>query len=412
MAQFAVLGLKGVGPAVDNYEKVYDPMKNQGRKLKEKIMSPTKGGFDDQDGDYDDYDRSRRYESRREPRRSRGGGDYEEETYERRVTGDRAKSAGRDPYGRGGRGLDRDDRRRRRHYSDSESSVSPAPLARHRRKSLGEQALALLGIGGAAGAAEHERERDRDRDRRRDRDYSDRRDRPRAYSRDDYRRDGYRQDDRPRGAQSQDPRNRYVPAGYLQNGDSRDGKSDYDGTVATRNKGNNGQVATRNNGNSEEHRGEKRSSSSSSSDVCSSSEDERRTKKMRGKEYLTAGLAAVATIHAAQGVYKSMEARDKRHEEVAKGEITEAEARKRRNKARLQDAAAIGIAALGIKGAYSEWQEVQEHREELAEQKKERQKRHEKRLRKAEKMAQRGYGAGGNNSYRRSEPDLNRRYRG
>lgn len=408
MAQFAVLGLKGVGPAVENYEKVYDPMKNQGRKLKEKVMSPNKGSFDDQDGDYDDYDRSHRYEPRREHRRSRGGGDYEEETYERRVTGDRAKSAGRDPYGRGGRGLDRDDRRRRRHYSDSESSVSPAPLERHRRKSLGEQALALLGIGGAAGAAEHERERDRDRDRRRDRDYTDRRDRPRAYSREDYRReDDYRRDGRPRGAQSQDPRNRYVPAGYLNNGDSRDGKSDYDGTVATRNKGGNGQVATRNNGNFEEHRGEKRSSSSSSSDVCSSSEDDRRMKKMRGKEYLTAGLAAVATIHAAQGVYKSMEARDKRHEDVAKGEITEAEARKKRNKARLQDAAAIGIAALGIKGAYSEWQEVQEHREELAEQKKERQKRHEKRLRKAEKLSQRGYGGG----YRRSEPDLNRRYR-
>ena len=87
-------------------------MKDQGKKIKEKIMSPTKRGFDDQDGDYDAYDRSYRRESRREPRRSRGGGDYEEETYERRVTGDRARSATRDPYGRGGRGLDHDDRRR------------------------------------------------------------------------------------------------------------------------------------------------------------------------------------------------------------------------------------------------------------------------------------------------------------
>ena len=102
-----------------------------------------------------------------------------------------------------------------------------------------------------------------------------------------------------------------------------------------------------------------------------------------------------------------MEARDKRHLEVAKGEISPEEARKLKNKARLQDAAAIGIAALGIKGAYSEWQEVQEHRAELAEQKKERQRRHEKRLKKAEKMAQQG-GYGRNN---RSEPDLNRRYR-
>ena len=153
-------------------------------------------------------------------------------------------------------------------------------------------------------------------------------------------------------------------------------------------------------------------SSSSSSDVCSSSEDERRTRKMRGKEYLSAGLAAVATIHAAHGVYSSMEARDKRHLELAKGEISPETARKQRNKTRLQDAAAIGIAALGIKGAYSEWQEVQESRNELTALQKEKAERHEKRLKKAEKYAQResqrGSQYGGRN---RSEPDLNRRRR-
>lgn len=253
---------------------------------------------------------------------------------------------------------------------------------------------------------EHERDRERDRDRERRR----RRDRDRDYARDnhrdDSRRDAYRRDDRARDGPPQDGRNKYVPAGYLANGEH----NSTDGTVARREKGGGSQVATRDKGAFDEHRGEKRSSSSSSSDVCSSSEDERRTKKARGKELLTAGLAAVATIHAAQGVYKSMEARDKRHEEVAKGEISPEEARKMKNKARLQDAAAIGIAALGIKGAYSEWQEVKEHREELAEQKRDREKRHEKRLRKAERAAKRvGYGR--NNSYRQSEPDLNRRYR-
>ena len=110
---------------------------------------------------------------------------------------------------------------------------------------------------------------------------------------------------------------------------------------------------------------------------------------MKGKEYLTAGLAAVATIHAAHSVYSSMEARDKRHQEVIKGEMSPEEARKKKNKARLQDAAAIGIAALGIKGAYSEWQEVQEHRHELAEQQEERKKRHEKRLKRMEKQSRR-----------------------
>ena len=128
---------------------------------------------------------------------------------------------------------------------------------------------------------------------------------------------------------------------------------------------------------------------------------------MKGKEYLTAGLAAVATIHAAHGVYSSMEARDKRHMEVMKGEISPEEARKKKNKARLQDAAAIGIAALGIKGAYSEWQEVQEHRHELAEQDEARKKRHEKRLKKAKKHPDRNGGGdrGGGSEYGRSRSE-------
>ena len=133
---------------------------------------------------------------------------------------------------------------------------------------------------------------------------------------------------------------------------------------------------------------------------------------MKGKEYLTAGLAAVATIHAAHSVYASMEARDKRHMEVAKGELSPEEARKKKNKARIQDAAAIGIAALGIKGAYSEWQEVQENRHELAEQMEERKKRHEKRLKRIQKQSNGGGGGGGGGGGRsRSEAPSRRRDR-
>lgn len=82
-----------------------------------------------------------------------------------------------------------------------------------------------------------------------------------------------------------------------------------------------------------------------------------------------------------------MEARDQRHEELAKGEITPQEARRLRNKARIQDVAAIGIAALGIKSAYGEWKEVQESRHEVGTQREEQKKRHEKRLKRAEKEA-------------------------
>lgn len=131
---------------------------------------------------------------------------------------------------------------------------------------------------------------------------------------------------------------------------------------------------------------------------------------MKGKEYLSAGLAAVATIHAVNGVMSSLEARDKRHKDLEKGEITYQEARRKRNKLRLQDAAAIGIAALGIKGAYSEWQEVKESRDEVKKKDQERKERHKRRLKRAERQVReaglQGYGG------RADDRDYGRRDRG
>ena len=95
---------------------------------------------------------------------------------------------------------------------------------------------------------------------------------------------------------------------------------------------------------------------------------------------ITGGLASVATIHAAHSVYQSIHAREVRHKQLRDGKITREEAKKSKNKARLQDAASVGIAALGIRGAISEWKEVKESREEHHKFNEERQKRHEKRL--------------------------------
>lgn len=102
-----------------------------------------------------------------------------------------------------------------------------------------------------------------------------------------------------------------------------------------------------------------------SSDSSSTTDMEKTRKHMRGKELITAGLATVATIHAAHGVYSSMEAHEKRHKLVAEGEMSPEEARKKQTKAWIQDAAAVGIAALGIKGAFSEWKEMNEQRREI-----------------------------------------------
>ena len=68
--------------------------------------------------------------------------------------------------------------------------------------------------------------------------------------------------------------------------------------------------------------------------------------------------------------------------ELAAGEITPKEAKKKRNRAKLQDLASIGIAGIGIKGAYSEWKEMKEQRDEAKEFDKKREERHERRLHK------------------------------
>jgi len=112
MADAAELLLEAAHPLIEHSDKVYEPAvdraKDQARKIRDKITSPTNGNFDDEDDD-DYYDRPRR----RDTERARGRDYYEEEFYEKKVTGPRAKSAGRDGrYGGGGRGLDRDDRRR------------------------------------------------------------------------------------------------------------------------------------------------------------------------------------------------------------------------------------------------------------------------------------------------------------
>lgn len=124
----------------------------------------------------------------------------------------------------------------------------------------------------------------------------------------------------------------------------------------------------------------------SSSDLGDSDEDEKRAKKMRGKQVLTTGLAAVATIHAAHNVYQSMEKRNARHKAVKAGKLSPEEAKKLKSKALLQDAASVGIAALGIKGAISEMKEAREMSHELAEWREEKEVRHNKRLARLEKQ--------------------------
>lgn len=130
----------------------------------------------------------------------------------------------------------------------------------------------------------------------------------------------------------------------------------------------------------------------SSSDLGDSDEDEKRAKKMRGKQIITSGLAAVATIHAAHNVYQSMEKRNARHKAVKEGRLSPEEARKLKSKALLQDAASVGIAALGLKGAVSELKEAREMSHEVTEWKHQKEERHKRRMnRLARQQKQLGY---------------------
>ncbi|CZT22852.1 uncharacterized protein RCC_08558 [Ramularia collo-cygni] len=117
-----------------------------------------------------------------------------------------------------------------------------------------------------------------------------------------------------------------------------------------------------------------------SSDSSSTADMEKTRKHVRGKEIITATLASVATIHAAHGVYSSMEAHEKRHKLVAEGEMSPEQARKQQTKAWIQDAAAVGIAALGIKGAFSEWKQMNDQRREIQDIERKKVQRRKKRI--------------------------------
>jgi len=113
---------------------------------------------------------------------------------------------------------------------------------------------------------------------------------------------------------------------------------------------------------------------------------------------LTAGLASVATIHAAHGVYNSMVASEKRHQLVMEHKMSPEEARKRKSKNMLQDAAAVGIAALGVKSVFSDWKEMNESRKEKHELEARRRRHQKARERKAREL-QNGGSAGGGFGY-------------
>jgi len=80
-----------------------------------------------------------------------------------------------------------------------------------------------------------------------------------------------------------------------------------------------------------------------------------------------------------------MEKRKKRQKAVKEGRLSPEEAKKLKSKAILQDAASVGIAALGIKSAISEMKEAHELRQEVREWD---EKKEERKIRRRDRLRQ------------------------
>ncbi|KAI5921627.1 hypothetical protein F4810DRAFT_336450 [Camillea tinctor] len=249
-------------------------------------------------------------------------------------------------------------RSRRRSY-DSYDSRSPSPR-RHRSRSRSivdgaRRSLAKIGIGSAPES-------------RKDDDSYDGRSR--------------------RSSRHRSPDSRYsddyTSRGYMRGGRGpEDDYDDYDNRSASGRSRSVSRSVSRSRG---------RSNSVSSSDLGDSDDDEKRTGKMRRKQLITTGLAAVATIHAAHNVYGSIEARNKRQKAVQQGRLSPEEARKLKTKAIMQDAASIGVAAMGIKGALSELKEARDQAHEVAEWKEEKKRRQARRAERLQRANADHYG--------------------
>ncbi|MCJ1400271.1 hypothetical protein MMC11_003475 [Xylographa trunciseda] len=390
-AQFATLALNGINPLIQNYDTIYDKSK----KTVKKIRIPGKKGQPDRYVDevgyesVDDYKYSSPRSGNQDRQRGRdqsgprsGKAAYRDQDSYSSPRDRRPRSGGREPQSAGAARTGRRDytpKSARRYGSSSESESSIPPRDRRRRNTVGQQDRYAPLAGVAAGAGAYGAAR--------------------AYD----------------GRDTQEDRiARYTPS---QAASQEKPRGEANGNTEKNTK----------KGNDKKDDGSGSDSGSSSSSVLSSSEDERQHKHIKTKELLTAGLAAVATIHAASGVYSSMEARDKRYEQLKSGKISPEDARKEKTKAMLQDFAAVGVAALSIKGAMSKWQGAAAHHRTRKQHKKEREERHQKRLEKKnsvkgsnksiEQSPPPAYNKkpgnnrpGYNRTYSTSEPDLSRRY--
>jgi hypothetical protein len=100
------------------------------------------------------------------------------------------------------------------------------------------------------------------------------------------------------------------------------------------------------------------SSSESDSDLGSSTDEEGTRKELRKGALWATGFATLATVHTVHNISNKMKKHKTHDRKLRQGKISLEEVDKERVKHYLEDAASIGLSALAIKGAISEWQEA------------------------------------------------------
>jgi hypothetical protein len=87
----------------------------------------------------------------------------------------------------------------------------------------------------------------------------------------------------------------------------------------------------------------------------------KRRKKKKQREIVTASLAVLGVIGAAQKIYEGQEAHKLRREMVIEGEMSKDEAARKRRKAKLKEGAALGLAALALWEMYDDGKKAYEN---------------------------------------------------
>ena len=99
----------------------------------------------------------------------------------------------------------------------------------------------------------------------------------------------------------------------------------------------------------------------SGSDSSSGDDGKKAPPKSPPKQILYTGLACIASIAAANGIYQSAKAHHARRRELEEGEISSAEAQRLKAEHRKMDLISLGVAAVGAYNVRNGWKRAEGH---------------------------------------------------